>query len=183
MTFRDFIGKQVFPHELREGDAGAAPMSGMGDSGGGDETHNSVKKYSSDALDMDEEEYEAGEQGNAFTLYRMYKFPGWPFLVRPPVQVTVEPMEDSPGMNKVTFLLSLKKPNAFYHPYRQGEIPVRFKTNGPIEDKTEEMSDQDVDNMRAQYADPKNQKDAQAVAQPAPGAAGGPQPMAAMRKI
>lgn len=180
LSFKAFISGQRFPHELKEADSGAAPSSGMGDTSGGEQTHNSVKKYASDALDMDQEEFEAGEQGNAFTLYRMYKYKDWPFCVRPPVQVQVVPKSGSPGMNDVTFLLSLKKPIHFYLPYRKGEVPIRY--NGPIEDRTEEMSDQEVDDMRAQFADKSvgGGMPAGGMGAAAPGQAGGMPPMGGM---
>jgi hypothetical protein len=144
MRFKTFI----------EQDAGSPPPSGMGD----DQTpniHNAVKKYSSDALDMDPDEYQVGEQGNVFTLYRPYKFDKWGFLVRPPIQVEVTPKSGSPGMNDVTFKLSLKKRIHFYLPYGPNDTPIMYK--GPIEDKTEIMSDQEVDDMRAQYASSQQQ--------------------------
>lgn len=137
-----------------EQDAGASPMSGMGDtqSGAGD-THNAVKKYSSYALDMDQDEFLTGEQGNVFVLFRPYKFKRWGFVAEPPIPVTIMPIEGSPGMNKVTFQLSLQRPAKQGHLfYKPNETPIKYK--GPREDKTEIMSDQEVDDMRAQYATP-----------------------------
>lgn len=138
-SFRSFIRAHDFPCSLREQDA-PPPAN----------PENKTNKHHFDflqqGLGIADKDFDAALEGSQ-TLYQLPDY-GWGFKVNPPVQVIIKHRSD--GNYDVTFMLSQKKitnPKSFVLPYKQDEQPTYYE--GPVEDKTEVMSQEELSNAMA----------------------------------
>ena len=131
---------------LREDEA--APAAGLNsDSQGG-----TTNKYHFPSLEreLDIDDIAPALEGDSVTLYQIPEF-GWGFRVLPPIQTTVKEVRGNNDTGdaeyEVTFMLTTLNRKKFVLPYKQGETPQYYQ--GPIEDKTEIMTQEELSNAMA----------------------------------
>ena len=128
-----------------EQDAGAAPSTSTGEGDDQSQTHNDMGNVA--AWQFKIEDYPDAEEANLLACYLPYDYTKrWGFQVNGPVTLTKEVVIPD-KLYRVTFMLSQKSPMDFYIP---GDPPKKYK--GPIEDKTVEMSNAEIEKIRGQWS-------------------------------
>ena len=124
------------------------PMMGGDDSS---QTHNRYTTAVQDEFGIDDKHMKPAEEAESYILKKPINFASkWGFLAATPVPVTIKTLVDAGERSKyeVTFHLTMANKRKFIRwPWKKGDVPIRYE--GPVEDKTEYMTYQEKENMKA----------------------------------
>ncbi len=142
--FKEFFRSSIHNYIVREDAVPAAPENPDSDSG--NKHHFSSMQRE---LGIDDDSFDAALAGGIIEVLKVPDYSEkWGFLVAGPCFAQVEKVNND--AYQIRFLLSQKKlmnPKSFILPYRDGEQPIIY--NGPVEDKTERISTNELQDMVA----------------------------------